>query len=76
MAWSSYYAIANTTYDEYQGTRLAGQGGSYKYIHGLDGAIGDLALLGGPLRARVELHRPGHALCVALAGAIQQSIGG
>ncbi|MEZ4337281.1 MAG: hypothetical protein R3B82_11700 [Sandaracinaceae bacterium] len=44
LAWSSYMAIANATFDEYQGVRLAGQGGSYKYIHGLDGAIGDLAL--------------------------------
>ena len=44
LAWSSYYAIANATFDEYNGVRLAGQGGSYKYIHGLDGAIGDLAL--------------------------------
>lgn len=44
LAWSSYMAIANATFDEYQGVRLAGQGGSYKYIHGLDGAMGDLAL--------------------------------
>ena len=44
LAWSSYYTIANATFDEYHGVRLAGQGGSYKYIHGLDGAIGDLAL--------------------------------
>lgn len=44
LAWSSYYAVANATFDEYHGVRLAGQGGSYKYIHGLDGAIGDLCL--------------------------------
>lgn len=44
LAWSSYYTVANATYDEYHGVRLAGQGGSYKYIHGLDGAIGDLCL--------------------------------
>ncbi|HVM96053.1 MAG TPA: hypothetical protein VMT89_06675, partial [Candidatus Acidoferrales bacterium] len=44
LAWASYNAIANTTYDEYRGVRLLGQGGSYKYIHGLDGAMGDLAL--------------------------------
>jgi hypothetical protein len=44
LAWSSYYAIANATFDEYHGVRLAGQGGAYKYVHGLDGAIGDLAL--------------------------------
>lgn len=44
LVWSSYYGTANATFDEYQGVRLAGQGGSYKYIHGLDGAIGDLAL--------------------------------
>ncbi len=44
LAWSSYSALANVTFDEYRGTRLLGQGGAYKYIHGLDGAIGDLAL--------------------------------
>ncbi|MBI3782818.1 MAG: hypothetical protein HY270_05385 [Deltaproteobacteria bacterium] len=44
LAWAAYNAIANTTYDEYRGVRLLGQGGSYKYIHGLDGAMGDLAL--------------------------------
>jgi hypothetical protein len=44
LAWSSYNALANATYDEYRGVRVEGQGGSYKYIHGLDGAFGDLAL--------------------------------
>ena len=44
LAWSSYYAIANATFDEYRGVRVEGQGGSYKFIHGLDGAIGDLCL--------------------------------
>ncbi len=44
LAWSSYNALAHATYDEYQGVRVLGQGGAYKYIHGLDGAIGDLAL--------------------------------
>jgi len=33
-------------------------------------AIGDLALLGHPLRARLEAHRAGHALHVALARAL------
>ena len=44
IAWASYNALANTTFDEYRGLRVLGQGGAYKYIHGLDGAMGDLAL--------------------------------
>jgi len=44
IAWAAYNAVANTTYDEYRGVRVLGQGGAYKYIHGLDGAMGDLAL--------------------------------
>ena len=44
IAWASYNMLANTTFDEYRNVRLLGQGGSYKYIHGLDGAMGDLAL--------------------------------
>jgi hypothetical protein len=44
IAWASYNALALVTFDEYRGHRVLGQGGSYKYIHGLDGAIGDLAL--------------------------------
>jgi len=44
LAWAAYNAVANTTFDEYRGVRLLGQGGAYKYIHGLDGAMGDLAL--------------------------------
>jgi hypothetical protein len=44
LAWASYNALANVTFDEYRGHRVLGQGGSYKYIHGLDGAFGDLAL--------------------------------
>jgi hypothetical protein len=44
LAWSAYNTIANTTFDEYRGVRLLGQGGSYKYIHGLDGAMGDLCI--------------------------------
>ena len=44
LAWSSYTVQALATYDAYYGTRLLGQGGSYKYIHGIDGAIGDYAL--------------------------------
>ena len=44
LAWAAYNTVANVTYDEYHGVRLLGQGGSYKYVHGLDGAIGDLCL--------------------------------
>ncbi len=44
IAWGTYNALAHVTFDEYRGTRLLGQGGAYKYIHGLDGALGDLAL--------------------------------
>jgi hypothetical protein len=44
LAWAAYNAIAGTTFDEYRGVRLLGQGGAYKYIHGIDGAMGDLAL--------------------------------
>jgi len=44
IAWAAYNAIANTTFDEYRSVRLLGQGGAYKYIHGIDGAMGDLAL--------------------------------
>lgn len=44
LAWASYNALANVTFDEYRDRRVLGQGGSYKYIHGLDGAFGDFAL--------------------------------
>ncbi len=44
IAWAAYNAIANTTFDEYRNVLLLGQGGAYKYIHGMDGAMGDLAL--------------------------------
>jgi hypothetical protein len=44
IAWAAYNALAGTTFDEYRNTRLLGQGGAYKYVHGLDGAMGDLAL--------------------------------
>ncbi len=44
LTWSSYSVLAGASFDEYRGVRVLGQGGSYKYIHGLDGAIGDLAL--------------------------------
>ena len=44
LAWGAYNALANTTFDEYRGVRVLGQGGAYKYIHGMDGALGDLAL--------------------------------
>ena len=44
LAWSSYAMQALATYDAYHRARLLGQGGSYKYIHGIDGAIGDYAL--------------------------------
>ena len=44
LAWASYSALANVTFDEYRGVRVLGQGGSYKYVHGVDGAIGDLCL--------------------------------
>lgn len=44
IAWGAYNAIANTTFDEYRNVRLLGQGGAYKYIHGIEGAMGDLAL--------------------------------
>ena len=44
LAWAAYNTLANVTFDEYRGLRVIGQGGSYKYIHGIDGAMGDLAL--------------------------------
>jgi hypothetical protein len=44
LVWSSYAIQALATYDAYHRTRLLGQGGSYKFIHGIDGAIGDYAL--------------------------------
>ncbi|HEU0033792.1 MAG TPA: hypothetical protein VFQ53_24360 [Kofleriaceae bacterium] len=44
LAWSSYAVQALATYDAYYGLRMLGQGGSYKFIHGIDGAIGDYAL--------------------------------
>jgi len=44
LAWAAYNTLANATFDEYRAVRLLGQGGAYKYIHGLDGAMGDLAL--------------------------------
>lgn len=44
VAWAAYNLLANATLDELSGLRLEGQGGSYKYIHGLDGAMGDLCL--------------------------------
>lgn len=44
LAWSTYAAIASTSFDEYRGVRVLGQGGAYRFVHGLDGAMGDLAL--------------------------------
>ncbi|MCA9492849.1 MAG: hypothetical protein KC621_23115, partial [Myxococcales bacterium] len=44
LAWSTYNLQAVTGYDELRGLRFVGQGGSYRYIHGLDGALGDFAL--------------------------------
>ncbi len=44
LAWDAYHAAAGASYDEYRGVRVIGQGGAYRYIHGLEGAIGDLAL--------------------------------
>ncbi|MBS1123173.1 MAG: Cellobiose phosphorylase [Deltaproteobacteria bacterium] len=44
LVWSSYAVQALATYDAYHRTRLLGQGGSYKFVHGIDGAIGDYAL--------------------------------
>jgi hypothetical protein len=44
LAWAAYGALANVSFDEYRGLRVLGQGGSYRFIHGLDGAMGDLAI--------------------------------
>jgi hypothetical protein len=44
IAWAAYSALAITTFDEYRNVLLLGQGGAYKYIHGIEGAMGDLAL--------------------------------
>ncbi|MCW5892760.1 MAG: hypothetical protein KIT14_19785 [bacterium] len=44
LAWASYGALASVSQDEYRGRRVLGQGGAYRFIHGLDGAMGDLAL--------------------------------
>lgn len=44
LAWATYSSLANASFDEYRQTRVLGQGGSYRFIHGLDGAMGDLAL--------------------------------
>jgi hypothetical protein len=44
IAWAAYSALALTTFDEYRNLYLLGQGSAYKYIHGIDGAMGDLAL--------------------------------
>ena len=44
LAWAAYNTLATTSYDEYHQTRVVGQGGSYRYVHGLDGAMGDLCL--------------------------------
>ena len=38
--------------------------------------VGDLALFGGPLRARIRVHRPGHALTHALVRAALPHLGG
>lgn len=44
LAWAAYSTIANASFDEYRQRRVVGQGGAYRFIHGLDGAMGDLAL--------------------------------
>ncbi len=44
LAWAAYSSLANASFDEYRQARVLGQGGSYRFIHGLDGAMGDLAL--------------------------------
>jgi len=66
MAWAAYNAIANTTFDEYRNVLLLGQGGAYKYIHGLDGAMGDLALFAEALLL-IDPHIAADTLVYALA---------
>jgi hypothetical protein len=44
LAWAAYNTLASASYDEVHQTRVVGQGGAYRYIHGLDGAMGDLCL--------------------------------
>ena len=66
MAWSAYCALAGTTFDEYRHVRLLGQGGAYKYIHGIDGAMGDLALFAEALLL-IDPDVARHTLVYALA---------
>jgi len=50
LAWATYATLANVSMDGYRsgesglGRRVIGQGGAYRFIHGLEGAMGDLAL--------------------------------
>jgi len=45
VAWSSYAAQAAAVYDEYSGARVLGPGGAQRFVRGLEGGLGDLALL-------------------------------
>lgn len=45
VAWSSYTAQAGAVYDEYAAARVLGPGGAQRYVRGLEGGLGDLALL-------------------------------
>lgn len=66
IAWAAYSALALTTFDEYRNLLLLGQGGAYKYIHGIDGAMGDLALFAEAV-ALIDSHVARDTLAYALA---------
>jgi hypothetical protein len=77
VAWASYSAQAIATRDEFHGRRLLGQGGAYKYIHGMDGAIGDYALFAqSMLHIDPELARDTLALSLATQHASDQDTPG
>jgi hypothetical protein len=72
IAWAAYSTLALTTFDEYRNLLLLGQGGAYKYIHGIDGAMGDLALFSEAvtlLDPRVARDTLAYALATQLGGA-------
>ena len=77
LAWSSYAIQALATYDAYHQRRLLGQGGSYKYIHGIDGAIGDYTIFADAvLPIDPELARDTLALSLATQRAPSMPDGG
>ena len=45
LAWASYNLLAGAVFDEYYEKRVVGTGGAHRYLHGVEGAVGEMALI-------------------------------